>query len=62
MQLTTFGGNVNRSDFTTTKKYLFANLLLFESAEGDETTYLSFLVANARIDASSALLEALIAT
>ena len=43
-------------------KYLFADLLLFETGEGDETTSPSFPAANAGIDASSALLEALIAT
>ena len=62
LQLNTFGGDANRSSFTTANKYLFADLLLFESGEGDETTRLSFASANAGIDASSALLEALIAT
>ena len=62
LQLNTFGGDANRSSFTTANKYLFADLLLFESGEGDETTRLSFASANAGIDVSSALLEALIAT
>ena len=43
-------------------KCLFANLLLFESGESDERTSPSFPAANTRIDASNALLEALIAT
>ena len=43
-------------------KRLFADLLLFTSGEGDEATSPSFASANAGIDASSALLEALIAT
>ena len=43
-------------------KYLFADLLLFETGEGDETTSTSFPAANAGIDTSSALLEVLIAT
>ena len=42
--------------------YLFAGLLLFSSGEDDEATSPSFASANAGIDASSALLEALIAT
>ena len=42
-------------------KCLFAGLLLFESGEGDEATSPSFAASNAGIDASSALLEALIA-
>ena len=43
-------------------KRLFADLLLFTSGEGDEATSPSFAAENAAIDASSALLEALIAT
>ena len=42
-------------------KCLFADLLLFESEEGDEATSPSFAASNAGIYASSALLEALIA-
>ena len=43
-------------------KHVFADLLLFESGEGDERTFPPFLAANVGIDAFSALLEALIAT
>ena len=62
LQLNTFGGDANRSSLTMANKYLFSDLLLFESREGDETTSPSFTAANARIDASSTLLEALIVT
>ena len=55
-------GDANKSGLPTANKYLFADLLLFESGEGDERTSPSFPAANAGIDASSALLEALIAT
>ena len=51
-----------RAAYPRQTKYLFADLLLFETGEGDETTSPSFPAANAGIDASSALLEALIAT
>ena len=51
-----------REHFTHGKeKCLFADLLLFESGEGDEATSPSFAASNAGIYASSALLEALIA-
>ena len=62
MQLGTSSGDANGSNLTTANKYLFANLLLFASAEGDEATSLYFTIENAGIDASWALLEALIAT
>ena len=55
-------GDANKSGLPMANKYLFADLLLFESGEGDERTSPSFPAANAGIDASSALLEALIAT
>ena len=55
-------GDANGSSFTMANKYLIANPLLFESRQGDEATSLSFAAENARIDASSAVLEALIAT
>ena len=42
--------------------YLFADLLLLTSREGDEATSPSFATANMQIEASSTLLEALIAT
>ena len=62
MQLFTCGGAANGSIFTTANKYLFANLLLSESGEGDETTSPSFPAENAVIDASISSLEAPIAT
>ena len=43
-------------------KYMFADVLLFESGEGDETTSPSFAAENSGIDASNMLLEALIVT
>ena len=54
-------GDVNGSGLPTANKYLFADLLLFTSGEGDEVTSPSFIAQNSGIDASSALLEALIA-
>ena len=42
--------------------YLFADLLLLTNRESDEETSPPFSSANAGIDASSTLLEALIAT
>ena len=41
-------------------KYLFADLLLFTSAEGDEATSSSFATAKVPIEDSNASLEALI--
>ena len=61
-QHNTCSGDANKSGLPTANKYLFANLLLFMSGEGDEATSPSFSFANAGIDASSALLEELIAT
>ena len=55
-------GDANRSSFTMANKYLFADLLLFTSGEGDEATSPSFTAENSWIDVSSALLKALIAT
>ena len=43
-------------------KYLFANLSLLTSGEGDEATSPSLTAENEAIDASSSSLEALIAT
>ena len=57
-----YTSDANVSGLCTTNKYLFANPLLFESGEGDGTTSPSFPAKNVGIDASSALLEALIAT
>ena len=62
LQLNTCGGDANRSNFTTANKYLFADLLLFKSGVGDEETSPSLSAENSGIHASSALLEALIAT
>ena len=42
--------------------YLFANLLLFGSGEGDKSTSLPFATISAVIVASSALLEVLISS
>ena len=42
-------------------EYLFADLSLFASVEGDEATSPSFVAENAAIEASSSSLEALIA-
>ena len=61
-QLGAFSGDANANSFPTANKYLFADLLLFMSGEGDEATSPSFATENSWIDASSALLEALIAT
>ena len=55
-------GDANGSSFTMANKYLSADLLLFTAGEGDEATSTSFTAENAGIEASSALLEALIAT
>ena len=62
LQLITCGGNVNRGVFTKANKYSFADLLLFESGEGDEATSPSFATENESIHASSSSLEAPIAT
>ena len=43
-------------------KYMFVDLLLFESGEGDEATSPYFTAENSGIDTSSVVLEALIAT
>ena len=53
-------GNANGSGLPTTNKYLFADLLLFTSGEGDEATSPSFTTRSVAIEASSASLEALI--
>ena len=45
-----------------TNKYLFANLWLFGSKEGDKTTPPSFAIVNMAIHAPIALLKALMAT
>ena len=61
LQLNTCKGDAHRSSFTMANKYLFASLLLFMSGEGDEATSPYFATENMGIDASSVLLEALIA-
>ena len=60
--LNTCGRDANRSSFTIANKYLFVDLLLFAGKEGDEATSPYFATENSGIDASSTLLEALIAT
>ena len=55
-------GDANGSDSPAANNYLFADLLLFKSGEGDEATSPSLSAENSGIHASSALLEALIAT
>ena len=62
LQHSTCSGDANGSGLPPANKYLFADLLLSSSGEGDEATSPSFASANAGIDTSSALLEALIAT
>ena len=61
MQQNKCSGDANGSGLPTANKYLFADLLLFMSGEGDEATPPSFAAENLGIGASSALLEALIA-
>ena len=55
-----FSGGGKASTLPTANKCLFADLLLFESGEGDEATSPSFTTSYASIQASSPLLEALI--
>ena len=54
-------GDANGSGIPTANKYLFADLLFFTDGECNEATSPSFSVAKKGNDASSALLEALIA-
>ena len=54
-------GDANGNNLPTANKCLFADLLFFTAREGDEATSPSFAAENAGIDASNALLEALIA-
>ena len=49
-------------DFTHCKQHLFADISLFTSGQDDEATAPSFSICYARIEASIALLEALIAS
>ena len=53
-------GMLRPSSLPTANEYLFAHLLFFIAKEHDEPTSSSFANKNARIDASIALLEALI--
>ena len=55
-------GDANGSGLPAANNYLFADLLLLIDGEGDEEPSSPFSSGNAGIDASSALLEALIAT
>ena len=50
-------GDAKGSASSTTNKYLFANLILFTSREGDGATPPSFLAENAAIDTSNSSLE-----
>ena len=61
-QLGAFSGDANANSFPTANKYLFADLFLLKSGEGDEATSPSFTIRYAAIEASSASLEALIAS
>ena len=54
--------DANRSTLTIANKCQFANRLLFVSGEGDEVASPSFTTSYAPIEASSALLETLIAS
>ena len=49
--------DAHRNGFTMANKCLFANLLLFESGEGDEEISPSFVAQNRSIDASNLLLK-----
>ena len=62
LQLITWRGDANGDSFTTANQYPFADFLLFMNREGDEAMSPSFRAKNMGIDASSALLEVLIAT
>ena len=62
LQLITCKGDANGSSFIAANKYLFDNILFPTIGEGDKATSPSFATENAGIDASSMLLEALIAT
>ena len=53
---------MNRSSFTTANNYLFADLLLFKSGEGDVAPSPSGETVNRSIDVSSSSLEASIPT
>ena len=61
LQQSKCNGDANGSGLSPANNYLFADLFLFMSGEGDEATSPSFTTRYAAIDASKALLEALIA-
>ena len=60
LQQSKCSGDANGSSLPTANNYLFADLFLFTSGEGDEVTSPSFTTRYAAIEASSASLEALI--
>ena len=62
LQQSKCSGDANGSGLPTANNYLFADLFLFMSGEGDEVTSPSFTTRYAAIEASSASLEALIAS
>ena len=59
-QLGTFSGDGKASTLPTPNKYIFANLLLFATGEGDEATSPSFTISSVSIQVSSPSLETLI--
>ena len=61
LQLITCLVDASGGVFSTANKCLSADLLFFIAGEGDEATSPSFVAENAAIEASSTLLEALIA-
>ena len=61
LQLITYKGDEKGSNFPKANKYLFTNLLLFGSGEGDDTMSPSFATKNIAIDATTASLEVLLA-
>ena len=62
MQHSKYRGIAHGSSLPTANKYLFAELLFFMTGEGEETTSPSFTTRYVAIEASSASLEALIAS
>ena len=62
LQQSKCSGDANGSDLPTVNNYLFADLFLFMSGEGDVASSPSFTTCYAAIEASSASLEALIAS
>ena len=62
LQQSKYSGDANGSGLPTANNYRFADLFLFTSGEGDEATSPSFTTRYVAIEASSASLEALIAS